>query len=65
MNNTPVSDSITNTAFWVDIVLVIVLIGIIIWIFTTFLNKKVVGKLADAGNAIFEEDERSVSDYDY
>nr|QBK93783.1 MAG: uncharacterized protein LCPAC406_00970 [Pithovirus LCPAC406] len=62
VNNEPVNDSITNTAFWLAIVLVIWLVGVLIWLGTTFLNKKVTKKLADAGNAMFEDE--TSSDYD-
>nr|QBK93033.1 MAG: uncharacterized protein LCPAC403_01670 [Pithovirus LCPAC403] len=58
-NNEPVSDSVTQTAFWLAIVLLIWFIGMLVWIITTFLNKKVVGKLADVGNAIMDDGEES------
>ncbi len=55
-NNEPISDSVTNTAFWSSVVLLIWYIGVLIWIFATFLlDKNVMQKVGDVGAALIEQ----------
>ena len=61
-NNEPVSDSVTNSAFWFAIILLIWFIGISIWILVTFLNKKVVDKIADVGSTMMEDEYSTFDD---
>ncbi len=65
-NNEPISDAVTNTAFWSAIILLVWYIGVLIWIFATFLlDKNVLRKVGDVGEALVGQtgNESSIETY--
>nr|QBK93579.1 MAG: uncharacterized protein LCPAC404_02830 [Pithovirus LCPAC404] len=60
-NGEPISNTTIDVAFWFAIVLLVWFIGLLIWIFATFLlNKNVMKKAGDLGSALINQNESGV-----